>query len=174
MVLGLIGSLGNSQSSKAIPTATVASAAAHPTATHVPSMTEIRASHPPVADQRDIFVRPGDYTNRPITIHGTVTQVMIAPAGQVYELGKQGFLGLGGHSAKYRTVMVIMVANANDYLVVGFNGDLPGVYKGDDVSLSGQIIGSSGTTNAFGAGSDKPLFDAVLIDHAGIAATPAV
>ncbi len=176
LAIGCVGLSLGQDSADSDPTASTqlqAAATQIVAPTPTPTLDQIRAGHPAITDAREVFVRQGDYNGRPIALNGSVSQILIAPAGNGYELGDRGFLGFGDDTAVYRTAMILQVSGTDEYLVVGFAGDLPKVYEGDDITVYGSIVGTNGTTNAFGGSADRPLFEAVLINHGGLVSTPA-
>ena len=133
---------------------------------------QIRVSYGAPSNPNEVFVRADEYQNRPVQLRGSVNDLKIAVEGHGYEIGDSGFLGLGGDTRTYRSVMILYVTGTSETMVVGFSGDLLGIYDGDEITVYGSIVGTSGTTNAFGASADRPLFEAVLIDHDGIGSKP--
>ena len=143
------------------PTATKA-----PTATRVPptpTMTaqqrldQQRARYTQLGDARDLEVGRvgrGDM----ISFSGTVQNLGIADAGYGFNLGTNSELFVP-------VSLQIQISGTDVWVIVGYDGDVPGVYEGTWITVYGTVRGTECFTNRLGGQVCQPLIEADFVEY---------
>jgi endonuclease YncB( thermonuclease family) len=124
-----------------------------------PSEEQIKAQYQPLADVRDLFVRPGSLIDEKIVISGTVQNLQVAPEGYGYTIGDQ----ISIFAQTRMQIEVSLPTGGSEWVVIGFNGDTPGIYEGTWVTVWGTVMGTASGTNAFGGTIVQPFVFAEFI-----------
>ena len=105
-----------------------------PTAT--PTFEEVVAEHAPLADVRELAIRPGDLFGEKIAFSGTVLTIMVAPPDRVFRLGD-------ADEEDYTVQMqvnVLALDGTLETVFVGYNGDTAGIFEGSFVTVYGTVV----------------------------------
>ncbi|HET7092876.1 MAG TPA: hypothetical protein VFI22_05340 [Thermomicrobiales bacterium] len=131
--------------------------AAGPTPT--PTLDEQIAAYPPLADVRELAIRPGNMVGQKITFSGTIKTIRVADPGKVFMLGNDAPAGYG----VALQVAVAAPDGTNEWVFVGYDGDTTGMFEGTWVSVYGTVVGTESGTNAFGGSITQPLVAADIV-----------
>jgi hypothetical protein len=133
-----------------------------PTPTPTPSVEEIKAQYAPLADVREMAIRPGGMMGQKIFFYGTIRTIQVASPGYVFTLGdndpKAYTVGI--------QVEVVAPDGTTEYVSIGYDGDTTGMYEGTYVLVYGTLVDTRSGTNALGGTISQPLVDAQFVEFA--------
>jgi endonuclease YncB( thermonuclease family) len=133
-----------------------------PTPTPTPSVEEIKAQYVPLADVRELAIRPGGMMGQKILFYGTILTIDVAPPGYVYTLGDSD-----GH--EYGVEMQVTVAASDgttEVVFVGADGDTTGMFEGSWVAVYGTVVDTQTFQNGLGGMVTQPLVAAEFVELA--------
>ncbi|MGH2535482.1 MAG: thermonuclease family protein [Thermomicrobiales bacterium] len=131
-----------------------------PTPTPTPSVEEIKAQYAPLADVRELAIRPGGMLGQKIWFYGTVQVIEVALPGQIALLGDndpQPFTAA-------LQVDVVAPDGTSEFVFVGYNGDTTGIFEGSYVLVYGTVVGTQSGTNAFGGTVVQPMVSGQFVE----------
>jgi micrococcal nuclease len=131
-----------------------------PTPTPTPTVDEIKAQYAPLADVRELAIRPGGMLGQKISFYGTVQVIEVALPGQVAILGDND---PQPYTAALQ-VDVVAPDGTTQYVFVGYNGDTTGIFEGSYVLVYGTVVGTQSGTNAFGGTVVQPMVSAQFVE----------
>jgi len=130
------------------------------TSTPKPTVDDIKASYPPLADVRELAIRPGGMIGDKIIFSGSILTIHVAPAGYVERLGDSDPVG---YAAQIQ-VTVAAPDGSTEVVMVGFDEDTTGMFEGSWVTVYGKVVDTATGTNLFGGTISQPLVSAQFID----------
>jgi endonuclease YncB( thermonuclease family) len=131
-----------------------------PTPTPAPSAEEIKAQYEPLADVRELAIRPGGMIGQKIFFYGTIRTIQVAQPGYVLVLGDS-------KAEAYTVRMQVQVAapdGSTEWVVIGFDGDTTGMFEGSYVLVYATVVDTATGTNAFGGTITQPLVSAKYVE----------
>ncbi len=131
-----------------------------PPPTPTPSAEEIRAQYTPLADVRELVIRPGGFIGEQIAFSGSILTIQVAPPGDAFFIGEPTPIV----AEAVLQVGVVAPDGSTEYISVGYNGDTTGMFEGTFVSVYGTVVGVASGTNAFGGTITDPLVEAELVE----------
>lgn len=142
---------------KFVPTPTPA-----PTQTPTPSAEEIKSQYVPLADVRELAIRPGGMMGQKIFFYGTVLSINVASPGRVFVLGDND-------PKEYGVEMQVTVSapdGSTEVVFVGSDGETTGMFEGSWVVVYGTVVDSQTFQNALGGYVSQPLVAAQFVELA--------
>ena len=135
---------------------------AHKTTTPPPPPTtnEVRAGYAPLADVRELVLRPGGLYGQKLVLYGQVLTLQVAPSGQVYTIGDSD----PQQFQVFLQIYVLTPDGTEEAIVVGYNGDTAGIFEGTYVVVYGVPFDVDSGTNMMGGVVYQPAVDAALIE----------
>jgi endonuclease YncB( thermonuclease family) len=131
-----------------------------PTPTPAPSAEEIKAQYEPLADVRELAIRPGGMIGQKIYFYGTIRTIHVAPPGKIAVLGDSRPL-------PYGVAMQVQVAapdGSTEWVFIGYSGDTAGMFEGSYVLIYGTVVDTQTGTNMFGGAITQPLVNAKYVE----------
>lgn len=126
-----------------------------------------------VPDLRDVYSRLWSLLDTCHTITGVMDSLHVAEEGMVYDIDVGG---AEDHDTEYRTYFVLRAKDAKGNtasITVGINDPLDSFNDGDDIAVTGTLLGTVDGTTAFGKATTLPFMEARSVDHR-TAGTPVV
>jgi endonuclease YncB( thermonuclease family) len=133
-----------------------------PTPTPTPSVEEIKAQYVPLADVREMAIRPGGMMGQKLYFYGTIRTIEVATPGYAFTLGDQD----PQQYAVGIQVEVVAPDGTTEYVSIGFDGDTSGMYEGTYVLVYGTLVDTRSGTNALGGTISQPLVAAQYVEFA--------
>jgi endonuclease YncB( thermonuclease family) len=133
-----------------------------PTPTPTPSVEEVKAQYAPLANVRELAIRPGGMMGQKIFFYGTIKTLDVAPAGYVYTLGDSDGQAYGAQMQ----VEVAAPDGTSEWIVVGFDGDTTGMFEGSWVIVYATVVDTHTFQNAMGGLVSQPLVAAEFVELA--------
>jgi endonuclease YncB( thermonuclease family) len=133
-----------------------------PVPTPTPSDEEIKAQYVPLADVRELAIRPGGMMDQKIFFYGTIQTIGVAPPGYVYTLGDSDEHAYGAQLQ----VSIAAPDGSSEFVFVGFNGDTAGMFEGSWVVVYGTVVDTETFQNALGGYVSQPLVAAEFVELA--------
>lgn len=130
-----------------------------PTPTPTPTFDEIVTDYPPIADIRELAIRPGSLVGDQLAFSGTVLTIGVAAPGRVFILG-------GDEPAEYASqlqVTVLAPDGSTEVVLASYDGDTEGVFEGTYVTVYGTVVDTHTFENALGGTITQPLVAAELV-----------
>jgi hypothetical protein len=125
-----------------------------------PSVADITASYPVLADVRELAIRPGSMLGDRIAFSGTVRTINVATPGRIFVMGD-----LEPHEFESQLQLEVLAPDgSSEWVFVGYNGATDGIFEGSWVTVYGTVVGTQSFENAMGGGVSQPLVDAELIN----------
>jgi hypothetical protein len=143
----------------AAPAATPPASGSASGPTPTPTLDEQIAAYPPLADVRELAIRPGGMIGQKVAFSGTIKTIHVASPGKEFALGDD-------NPQPFQVQMQVEVPapdGTSEYVFVGYNGDTTGMYEGTGVSVYGKVVGTQTFTNALGGGVTQPLVAADIV-----------
>lgn len=131
-----------------------------PTPTPTPSAEEIKAQYAPLADVRELAIRPGGMMGQKIFFYGTIQKIQVASSGKVVVLGDSD-------PKPYTSLMQVEVAapdGSTEWVFVGFYGDTTGMFEGSYVLVYATVVDTQTFQNGFGGTVTQPLVSAKYVE----------
>jgi hypothetical protein len=97
--------------------------------------TEWKAGYPPMADVREIAVRPWNRMGERFSFRGTIAYIEVARPGESLELGDEEAFS---YAAKIG--VAVETPTGYEYVVVGYDFDTTGMYYGTEVRVYGELV----------------------------------
>jgi endonuclease YncB( thermonuclease family) len=133
-----------------------------PTPTPTPSVEEIKAQYAPLADVRELAIRPGGMMGQKIFFYGTIKTIGVAPPGYFFTLGDTNEMEYGVQLQGD----VAAPDGTTEYVFVGFDGDTAGMFEGSWVIVYGTVVDTQTFQNALGGNVSQPLVAAEFVELA--------
>jgi len=130
-----------------------------PVPTATPTAEEKLAEFVPLADVRELIIRPGGLLGQKIVLYGRILSIGVAPAGRVYTIGNED----PQEYSVYMQVWVLTPDGVEEPVVVGYDGDTAGMYEDSYVVVYATVKGTDSGTNAFGGSITQPYVEAELV-----------
>jgi endonuclease YncB( thermonuclease family) len=133
-----------------------------PTPTPTPSVEEIKAQYAPLADVRELAIRPGGMMGQKIFFYGTILTINVAQPGYVFTLGDSD-------EQPYGVEMQVTVAapdGTTETVFVGADVDTSGMFEGSWVVVYGTVVDTQTFQNALGGYISQPLVAAEFVELA--------
>lgn len=133
---------------------------ATPPPTPTPTADEVRAGYAPLADVRELVLRPGGLYGQKLVLYGQVLTLQVAPSGRAFTIGDSD----PQQFQVYMQIYVLTPDGAEEAIVVGYNGDTAGIFEGTYVVVYGEPFDVDSGINGFGGVIYQPAVDAALIE----------
>ena len=127
--------------------------------TPTPTFEEQVADYVPLADVRELAIRPGGLYGDKIIFSGTIQTIMVASEGRAFALGDDD-------PQPYEVQMQVQVPapdGTSEYVFVGYNGDTTGMFEGTWVTIYATVVDTQSFENTLGGGVTQPLVDAEFV-----------
>lgn len=124
--------------------------------TPTPTFEERVADYVPLADVRELAIRPGNLIGSEITFSGTILSIDVAGPGRGFNLGDE-------NPQVYAARLQITVPapdGTTEVVFIGYDGDTTGMFEGTWVTVYATVVGTQSFENAMGGGITQPLVDA--------------
>ena len=131
-----------------------------PTPTPTLTADQMMAQYQPLADVRDLAIRPWTLYGQKIVFSGTILSIHVAQPGYVFTLGDTD-------PQEYTSELQVIVTapdGSTEVVFVGYNGDTTGMYEDSYVTVYGVPVDTQSFTNMMGGGVTQPLVAADLIE----------
>ena len=131
-----------------------------PTPTPTLSADQLLSQYQPLADVRDLAIRPWTMYGQKIVFSGTILSIHVASPGEYFPLGDSDPQPFNS------AIQVTVVApdGSTEVVFVGYNGDTSGMYEDSYVTVYGVPIDTQSFTNTLGGGVTQPLVAADLVE----------
>jgi micrococcal nuclease len=133
-----------------------------PTPTPTPTEDEIKAQYRPLADVRELAIRPTGMIGQKISFYGSILDIGVAGPGRVYVLGDEN----PQEYVAWIQVWVDAPDGSREVISVGFNGDTTGMFNDSYIVVSGTVVDTLSGTNGFGGAITQPLVSAEFVELA--------
>lgn len=126
-----------------------------PTPVPTPTWEEKLAAYAPLADVRELAIRPGGLMGQKIFFYGTILTIQVAGPGMVAVLGDDESIGVEA------AIQVTVAApdGSTEVVFVGTDSDTAGMFEGSYIVVYGEVVGTQTFTNAFGGSISQPLVE---------------
>jgi len=128
--------------------------------TPTPTAEERKAAYVPLADVRELAIRPGGFIGDEIAFSGTILTIQVATPGKVFVVGDNDPQA----AEAIFQVQVPTPDGSIETVFVGYDGETTGIFEGTFVTVYGTVIGTQTGTNAFGGTITQPLIIAEFVD----------
>jgi endonuclease YncB( thermonuclease family) len=133
-----------------------------PTPPPTPTVDEIKAQYVPLADVRELAIRPGGMIGQKIVFYGTILTIRVANPGQAFFLGDND-------EQPYGVALQVTVSapdGSTETLFVGFDGDTTGMFEGSWIVVYGSVVDTQTGTNLLGGIITQLLIAAQFVELA--------
>jgi endonuclease YncB( thermonuclease family) len=133
-----------------------------PTPSPTASVDEIKTQYAPLADVRELAIRPGGMMGQKIFFYGTILSIDVATPGYVFTLGDND-------PQQYGVELQVTVSapdGSTEVVFVGSDGDTTGMFEGSWVVVFGTVVDTETFQNALGGYVSQPLVAAQFVELA--------
>ncbi len=131
-----------------------------PTPTPTLTADQMMAQYQPLADVRDLAIRPWTMFGQKIVFSGTILSIHVARPGYVFILGDTD---PQEYTAELQVIVTAPDGSA-EVVFVGYNGDTTGMFEDSYVTVYGVPVDTHSFTNTMGGGVTQPLVAADLVE----------
>lgn len=118
-----------------------------------------------IPDLRDVYSRLWSLLDACHVITGVMDGLHVAEEGMVYDID---VAGAEDHDTEYRTYFVLRAKDTKGNtasITVGINDPLDSFNDGDEIAVTGTLLGTVDGTTAFGKATTLPFMEARSVDH---------
>jgi hypothetical protein len=133
-----------------------------PTPTPQPTEDELKAQYPPLADVRELAIRPTGMIGQKISFYGSILDIGVAGPDRAFFLGDENEVPY----TAWIQVWVDAPDGSQEVVSVGFDGDTTGMFKNSYIVVYGTVVDTVSGTNGFGGAIVQPLVAAEFVDLA--------
>jgi hypothetical protein len=127
--------------------------------TPTPTFDQLVADYAPLADVRELAIRPGGLYGQKLIFSGTILTIQVAPEGDAFIPGN-------ADPRSFTAIIQVTVPapdGTTEVISVGYNGDTTGMFEGTWVTVYGTPFDTRSGTNMMGGEITQTLVDAEYV-----------